>query len=452
MIVERHYDDETLIGLLASSREAAPDPHLESCSLCAEMLASYRAIADVLGEEAVWELCELRLEPDPQTMASLRAAMTGKQAEEQNAAALIAELLSLPRESWVRTAQSDLHLHNLGIVSALIEASENVLATTPTDGLEIAHAAVEIADRIDVAEYPGDAVRKARAASRRQFGYSLFFTGEASKALHVIAQGERDLDGCAVADYELARLGIVRSLIDSSQERYEEALAGARKSVRVFEAYGDRARIASGLLTQAFMFMMQYRYADALPILSKVEQEYREDIDVESRARLLGNLGVCQAETGQIALAMQSFQVGVALADELGAKSDSAGLRYKIACLLASVGRLAEAESRFRSLRTEFLQLGMPHSSVSVGLELAELLIDQAKFDEIERLAQQALEQYQNSNLYHPSEAAVALRFLKEVARNKVVTREVVRYVRRHLERLPNEPELLFAPPPLPPS
>ena len=452
MIVERHYDDETLIGLLASSGETAPDPHLESCSLCAEMLASYRAIADVLGEDAVWELCELRLEPDPQTMASLRTAMAGKQAEERNATALIAELLSLPRESWVKTAQSDLHLHTLGIVSGLIEASEAVLATTPTDGLEIAHAAVEIADRIDVAEYPADAVRKARAASRRQFGYSLFFTGQASKALPVIAQGERDLDGCAVADYELARLGIVRSLIDSSQERYEEALAGARNSVRVFEAYGDRARIASGLLTQAFMFMLQYRYTDALTILSRVEEEYRQDIDVESRARLLGNLGVCQAETGQIAPAMQSFQVGVALADELGAKSDSASLRFKIASLLALVGRHAEAESRYRSLRTEFLQLGMPHTAVTVGLELAELLIEQSKFDEIERLAQQALDQYQTSSLYHPTEATVALRFLKEVARNKVVTREVVRYVRRHLERLPNEPELLFAPPPLPPS
>lgn len=452
MIVERHYDDETLIGLLASNRENAPDPHLESCSSCAEMLASYRVLADTLGEDAVWERSDLRLEPDSRTLASLRAAMTTKQNEDQDAAGVVAELLSLPRASWVSTVQKSLHLHTLGVVHGLIEASESVLATTPPDGLEIARAAVEAADRIDVSEYPGDGVKKARAAARRQFGYSLFYTGEAAKALNVIEQGERALEGCVVGDYELARLRIVRSLIYSSQERYQEAFVVTGESIRVFRAYGDRARIASGLLTQAFGLMMQFRYAEALPILVEVEERYRDDIDAESRARMLGNLGACQAETGQVVAAMQSFQVGMAIADDVGSKTDSASFRHRIACLLASEGRLAEAEARFRSVRDDFARLGMPHLAAATGLDIAEILLTQGRYDEIERLAREAIQQYEKTALAHPSEAIVALRYLQEVSHQRRVTPEVVRYVKRHIERLPNEPQLLFAPPPLPPS
>ena len=55
MIVERHYDDETLIGLLGIN-EAARDPHLAVCNTCSENLASYRAVADVLGEDAAWDM------------------------------------------------------------------------------------------------------------------------------------------------------------------------------------------------------------------------------------------------------------------------------------------------------------------------------------------------------------------------------------------------------------
>jgi len=44
MIVERHYDDETLIGLLGSNLDPMRDPHLSVCSSCSDNLEAYRAI------------------------------------------------------------------------------------------------------------------------------------------------------------------------------------------------------------------------------------------------------------------------------------------------------------------------------------------------------------------------------------------------------------------------
>ncbi|HUP46506.1 MAG TPA: hypothetical protein VM779_13455, partial [Thermoanaerobaculia bacterium] len=101
MIVERHYDDETLIGLLGSrSGDALRDPHLAVCGSCSETLASYRAIADVLGEEAIWDLRDLRDEPVPETISSLRAMSSAFADEEEAAAAAVGTLLEQPETSW----------------------------------------------------------------------------------------------------------------------------------------------------------------------------------------------------------------------------------------------------------------------------------------------------------------------------------------------------------------
>jgi tetratricopeptide (TPR) repeat protein len=451
VIVERHYDDETLIALLGS-REAVRDPHLASCSTCADALTSYRAIADVLTEEPVWELSDLRLEPQPETLDLLRRSADTKQAEAQRAGNLVAELILLPREQWLAGAQHNADLHNLGVVERLIEASEEVLPNAPPDGLEMARVAMEIATIIQPGQYRPDAVIKARAAARRQYAYSLFYTGDFANALARVDEAEHMLDACAIADHDRARLGIVRTVISSAQERHDVALQSARASAEVFRAYGDRTRLASALFAEAYALMSQLRFTESLPLLLDIEQRYREDIDADTRARVLGNIAWCQWETGLITDSLRTYQIVTAIYDELGIHAESARIRYQIAFLLASAGRTREAEARLRSVREEFSRLEMTHNAVLAGLDLAELLLLDGKFDEVEFLARQALQQFQAAGVEYTANALTALTFIQEAAKDRRVTAEAVRSVKRHIERLPEEPRLQFAPPPLPPG
>jgi hypothetical protein len=46
----------------------------------------------------------------------------------------------------------------------------------------------------------------------------------------------------------------------------------------------------------------------------------------------------------------------------------------------------------------------------------------------------------------------MALTYLQDAAREKRATVEVVRHVKKYVKRLPSEPNLQFAPPPLPPQ
>ena len=50
------------------------------------------------------------------------------------------------------------------------------------------------------------------------------------------------------------------------------------------------------------------------------------------------------------------------------------------------------------------------------------------------------------------AEALAAVTYLQEAARSKRATVEVARHVKMYLEQLPSRPNLLFAPPPLPPE
>ena len=453
MIVERHYDDETLIGLLASSRESVPDPHLAACVNCADALSSYRTIADVLGAQAVWDLRELRLEARPETVDLLRQASVTKIAEEENATFLVAELLSLPRASWVAVSSADGRMHTVGVVDRLVEVSETLLAATPPDGVETARAAVEIAGLIATDQYHADTVLKARASALMQYAYTLFYTGDFKNSLAAVARGEEILAGCAVADYELARLGIVRTLIHSSLGDYAAAHKAARASAATFRQYGDNKRLASALTSEAYALIGQGRYDEALPLLLDVEGSYRDEIDLYARSIVLSSIAACEWQAGQIASALQSYQVAAAICDEIGEKGESARIRLNVAVMLMEQGNHRDAEVRLVSVREEFQRLGMQHMATCAGLEVAEIYLLQGKYAEVEKLCREALQEAALSGLGELApKVQTALTYLRESAVQRRATPEEVRHVKEYIGRLPAEPKLIFAPPPLPPG
>jgi tetratricopeptide (TPR) repeat protein len=451
MIVERHYDDETLIGLLGSNLDPLRDPHLAVCVSCSDNLESYRAIADVLGQGAAWDLRDLRQEPVPETISNLRMFSAVMAVEEESAKKAVAELLGQPRSSWPSAITNRLELHSPSAVSALVAASETAIDRDPSEAVALAEVATRIAQMLKSDSRSGDSIPRAIGVAWRQYAYAEFYVGEFSVAWDAVSKSQAAFESCTVSDYDLARLSIVRGLILSAQGHYEEATAEARRAAAVFDAFGDGQRSASARLAEAYALIEQLRYQDAFVILSTVEREYCTEIDNWARAMLAMNLGICQAELGAVAEALDHYSIAAAIFDEIGSPVEAARVRHNVACLLAIQGRLGDAKTRFRSLRTEFRKLGMGNMAVSADLELAEILLAENSHDEAEALCAAAVEQFQRTGLSGTTQGMVALSFLREAAVQRRATPQAARHVRQYLERLPKEPQLLFAPPPLPP-
>ncbi|MGZ8867005.1 MAG: hypothetical protein ACXW2P_01580 [Thermoanaerobaculia bacterium] len=449
--MERHYDDETLIGLLGSNLDPLRDPHLVVCASCSDNLESYRAIADVLGQKAAWDLRDLRQEPVPETISNLRMFSAVMAVEEESARKAVAELLEQPRSSWTSAITNRLELHSPSAVSALVTASETALDRDPSEALALAEVATRIAQMLRSDSRLGDSIPRTIGVAWRQYAYAAFYVGEFPAACDAVSKSQAAFESCSVSDYDLARLSIVRGVILSAQDRHDEARAEARRAAAVFDAFGDRQRSASARMTEAYSLIEQYRYQDALAILENIEREYSTDIDNRARAMLAMNLGICHAELGPVSEAFDHYSVAAAIFDEIGSAAEAARVRHNVACLLTIQGRLSDAKVRFRSLRTEFRKLGMGNMAVSADLDLAEILLAEKAHDEAEALCAAAVEQFQKTGLSATTQGMIALSYLREAAAQRRATPEAARHVRKFIERLPKEPRLLFAPPPLPP-
>jgi len=147
-----------------------------------------------------------------------------------------------------------------------------------------------------------------------------------------------------------------------------------------------------------------------------------------------------------------NYQLAAELCDEIGAVTDSALIKYNVATLLAAEGQQAEGRKRMREVHAEFERLGMIHTAVITGLDLAEFAVLERNFEEVEDLCRTAIRQFETAGVPHSSEALTALTFLREAAEQRRATQEIVWHVRTYIKRLPDEPALLFAPAPLPPA
>jgi tetratricopeptide (TPR) repeat protein len=450
MMLERHYDEESLIAMLhAGDASASSDPHLSGCTSCSDMLESYRVISDVLGAKIVWEPQEATNDAAASRgVAAIRAFAESMESEEKSAATLVGELLSSPRQWWLATVERDARYHSAGVVRQLIEVSEQKIDTAPPEAVATAAAAVAVADLLD----DSDVVLNSRGSAQRQYAYAQFYVGDFASAIASIERAQSAFDRCPVPEYALARLDIVRSLVYGAQERYSEAIRLAKQAADVFRMFGDRQRVASAIMSQAYLLIHARNFRGALPILIDLRDHHIESVSLHTRALTFQNLGICQQHLDQIVEAVNSYQIAAALYDETETVTEAARVRHSVALLLSTQGKHAEAKKRLRDVQAEFERLGMVHSCVLAGLDFAEIALIENNFQEVESLCRAAIRQLEAEGVPHSNEARTALTYLREAAEQRRATQETVWHVRTYLRRLPEEPALLFAPAPTPPA
>lgn len=444
MMVERHYDDEALISLLEAGCDQS-DGHLPSCTVCREKLDSFGMIADALHDGDVWDTRAVQLGPVPATITNLRAFADRMAAEDTAATAILTELLAGPREEWMPRLRQHPEWRTAGVVRGLIAATNRAIDTMPPDAVELTTLATEIADHLDVTTHPSDTVHRLRGAAWRERGYALFYTGDFAKAERAVERAERAFRTCGVADYEQARVGIVRALVMRPLERFQEATQAAASSSETFRRFGDMQRMASSQIAEVHMLAAQADYEQAIAILESLEARLRYADDADTHARVVANLGYCSWKAGRRGVAIGHYEVASALYDALGNRTEAARNRWNVAAILAEDGRASDALPRLRRVIVELQGLAMASETALASLDLADLLLADNRFDEVEALCRDAIRSFEHSGVAYTARALTALGYMHEAAMQRVATRPLVRHVRNYIRRLPSEPQLLFA-------
>jgi tetratricopeptide (TPR) repeat protein len=447
MMIERHYDDESLIALIESDRIAS-DIHIPSCTTCGEKLESFRMIAGALRERDIWEDTLLHDTPVSSTIATLRAFADRMTDEDMQAAIWLEDLLAGSRDSWRGRLSQHPEYRTAGMVRKLIAAMYRALDTMPLDAVEVAGLATDIAEHLQPETYVSDTVTKLRGAAWREKAYALFYTGRNADARRAVQIADARCSEAVVDQYDRARVAIVAALVERSMDAGDVALVHSRSSADVFAQFGDGERYVSARSAQAAVLSQAGRYDDALSIFLELECRFAPDDSTDSHARVLSNIAFMYMHLGRPEESIKFFQVSAEIFEVLGSRSEAARVRWNVANLIASNGRWDDAASRLAFVRTEFRDLGMFGAAAVAALDLAEIRLLQSKQSDVVTLCAEASEYFNYAGLGYTARALRAIAYMREAAESGRATPQLARSVRDYVRRLPAEPALLFSPPP----
>jgi tetratricopeptide (TPR) repeat protein len=444
----RHYDDATLLALVDPALgpvDAAVAEHVAECSFCEREVLWLRTFTESMKDPEVWERPEAAYLPPPERMRIVFDFAARLDLEDREAAERLPRLLEGPREWWHTKLVQHPEYRTAGMVRKLIEATDRAIETVPADALEITNLAVEIADHLELATYPSDTVIKLRGGAWREKAFALYYVGELNPSLIAIDMAEAISMGAPLLEFDLARIWLVRAIILRSFERSSESVLLARKSLAVFEKYGDAKRAMDARSIEAMALYKLGRVLEALTTWKALEVNITND--PQRAAGTLLNIAICYSDLQQNGLAAEFAHQAIQLFDEIDVPTGKVRARWLLGRMLAARGEFESARLMFTQVRREFERLKMFAESNEVALETAEILLVLRQPLEVDEICHTLLERYAEAGLAHTYRAIMALNYLKEAASMGRLTPALVRHVRQYISRLPAEPNLLFAPP-----
>ncbi len=113
--------------------------------------------------------------------------------------------------------------------------------------------------------------------------------------------------------------------------------------------------------------------------------------------------------------------------------TDLLRLQWTEASLAHGLGRLAEAEQGYRVVQHEFLDLGKGLDAALVSLDLAALLLEQGRTEELKQLAAEVVVVFESREVQR--EAMIALLLFQQACAEDRITGELLRQVAAQIRR-----------------
>lgn len=427
-----------------SPKSGEIESHVSSCDPCAAEVGENEAIVSALRSSEVWDNEPATLAAPRQFVANVAAFAERARLEEERAIALCDEILSGPPAWWRQRLRKSAEACTGGMVKQLLEQMRIMLERSPANALQVTALAIEVANSLDVIDYPSDYVIKLRAQALRDHAYVLTFTGRYPEALDAVDRAKRLFDQVPLPEYDLARLAVVKASILQHIDRADEGVALVQEATRTFLRFGDRTRYVSTRMMEGSILYNGGAIEEALQTWKSLEGDAA--LDEVGQVRLAHNIALCLSELRRPAEAAAYVQGCVAQFEMLGMDTERTRSRWLLAHALIASGKTKEAIPTLRQTWREFEKLDMVGDAGLVALELAEALLTTNQADEVPAICRDVIAQFTRSGM--ASRAITALSFLREAVAIGQASTSLVRHVHAFLRELPAEQPRLFAPPP----
>ena len=445
-----HYD-ETALQEYLEDPVAFPDrqrleAHVEHCDSCRAVLHELRAFEATLSAGAFWESGEMPAPAEPPHSLRALAAMLSE--EDAEAEAILTPLVASPVSFRRANITALPMMRTAGIVRRLCTESRALRERQPMHALDLASAAIEIAERLPPSRYPAPLIDELRGSGWLERANVLRYLGRYPEAVDALDIASRAFSRSPAAAYSGALADYVRAVIYVELDRLDEALRLARKSARVFRQFGEDERYVYAKLVEAGVAFHQERFAEARDRFLALVPAAKALGNAETIARLYANVANCETRLEDFASAETYLSRALSLYEAVGLETGKIRTRWNIGSLRIAAGDADEGLVLLRQARREFEHIGARTDAALVTLEIVETLLASGSTGDTREAAELCSGLAESfSAVGMTGNALTALSFLRQSFETGQATPDLVRHVRQYIETRPDQSGNPFHPP-----
>jgi len=381
-----------------------------------------------------------RRRPDPARVQEFAETARRLQRERQESVDVVTRALrETPREEWPRLATRP-ELRNSGALNRLEAEVSSRLEKEPREALLLSDLAASIAETLPPDSYPPVTLAQLRAHAWKDRAQALAYIGRYAEALEALDRAEGQLAFGSLA-HDRAIVRYVRALTLQKVNRFEESRELLGECAQVFRDFGDDNRYLFCGIAAGIQLYRERAFREAYDTFVPLIEVARDLGDHLSEARIQNNLGYCAVELGEFSMANIHLSQAMARFVDAGMRMEAIRTERASGRLFLGKGATADGLQRLREARRSFLMHGMVEEAGLCGLDIVEVLVEQAP-KAARSLAMEIATEFSNAGFN--DRALDALAYLRESIEQHRASATIVRHVQSYIAALSTNPALEF--------
>jgi tetratricopeptide (TPR) repeat protein len=353
--------------------------------------------------------------------------------ETQEAPELLRYLGDGPHEERMRRADEIEELHTWGVCVLLLERSRDEVFSDPARAVETAHLAVRVAGHLGEAYHSGW-VLDLQARAFAHLGNARRVLGELKGAGDAFLRAAECLEQSRTGNTHIeAEVLSLKGSLRLDQRRLEEARKLVERSLALYRENEDATGAAKVLLQKVKILRAIGDFDQAIDLLRATA----EVLDPEKELRLYAYSRQILASTlnraGRNEEAERLLPELRNLYGKIAEPLDWLRLQWTEARIAQGLGRLDAAEKAYREVQSQFLERKKSYDAALVSLDLAALLAEQGRTEELKGLAMELMVVFESREVHR--EAMAALLLFQQACAEERLTVELVRQIAAQLQR-----------------
>lgn len=369
---------------------------------------------------------------------------TGIEAERAAGAALLRELDAQPESRQLLLVVNSRRFLNWFLCEALLERAFEQGFSDPSEAARLAEIGTALAERI-VESCPSEAVNHDLAARARVvLGNARRIGSDHQGGEEAFAQARAALERGSGDPLEEANLELHEGVLRHAQRLFADAQSCFDRAARLFRSVGDIHMAGRALAEKARTVGESGDSEGMISLLRRAVQQLDPERDPRMLLVAQHNLTWALKESGRLDEALSSLQEILPLHARSAKPMDLLRLRWLEGKLAQAQGELERAETAFQEVCDGFLERQIPYDAALASLDLAAVLCEQNRIDEMKRRAAETLPVFRTLGIHREALGALTL-YGKAVERERISLRFIAELV-SYLQQARSDPKLSFRP------